>query len=125
MAKKRIVIKDVAMEANVSNQTVSRVINNRPYVAPETRKLVQETIERLGYQPNLIAQSLRKGGSFTLGVVVKNLEFYGFSRLVSEIEKLANLRDYSLALSLVDKPEAVYASEHLSDIEAQGVDGIF
>jgi DNA-binding LacI/PurR family transcriptional regulator len=49
---KRATIKQVAMLAGVSTQTVSRVINNRPDVAPETRQRVQKIIEEVGYQPS-------------------------------------------------------------------------
>jgi DNA-binding LacI/PurR family transcriptional regulator len=56
--KKRVTIKRVAQEAGVSTQTVSRVINNRPDVAPETRQRVQEVIEELSYHPSAVARSL-------------------------------------------------------------------
>ena len=46
--KKRVTIHEVAQEAGVSRQTVSRVINNRPDVASETRKRVNEVIKELG-----------------------------------------------------------------------------
>ena len=52
-----VTITRVAQEAGVSTQTVSRVINNRPDVAAETRERVQQVITRLGYQPNAIARA--------------------------------------------------------------------
>ncbi|MGZ9234104.1 MAG: LacI family DNA-binding transcriptional regulator, partial [Anaerolineales bacterium] len=51
----RATIKEVASAARVSTQTVSRVINERPDVSPETRKRVQDAIESLGYQPSALA----------------------------------------------------------------------
>ncbi|MBI1882554.1 MAG: LacI family DNA-binding transcriptional regulator [Chloroflexi bacterium] len=69
-AKKQVTIKQVALEAGVSPQTVSRVFNNHPDIARETRRRVQEVITRLGYRPNIIARSLVKQQSYTLGVVI-------------------------------------------------------
>ena len=58
MVKKRVTIKEVAKEAGISTQTVSRVINHRPDVAPETRQRVLQVIDQLGYRPSNIARSL-------------------------------------------------------------------
>ena len=52
----RATIKEVASVAGVSTQTVSRVINERPDVSPETRKRVQEVIKALSYQPSALAR---------------------------------------------------------------------
>ena len=49
-------IRDVAREAGVSYQTVSRVLNDSPNLRPETRERVQRVIEELGYRPNQAAR---------------------------------------------------------------------
>ena len=53
--RRRVTIKEVARAAGVSTQTVSRVLNNRPDVAPETFERVQRVISDTGYLPNLLA----------------------------------------------------------------------
>ena len=53
---KRITVKDVAQAAGVSTQTVSRVVNKTSYVAAETRRRVEEVVERLGYRPSTLAR---------------------------------------------------------------------
>ena len=53
----RTTIKQVAFEAGVSTQTVSRVINSRPDVSQETRLRVQQVIDRLAYQPSAVART--------------------------------------------------------------------
>jgi DNA-binding LacI/PurR family transcriptional regulator len=67
----------VAEAAGVSTQTVSRVLNNRPDVAPATFERVQRIIEDTGYAPNLLARGLIQGRSRTLGVVAYGLEYFG------------------------------------------------
>ena len=58
IAKKKINIYDVARIANVSTATVSRVLNNKSSVSPETRRKVQEAIKQLNYRPSAIARGL-------------------------------------------------------------------
>jgi len=65
-----VTINDVARSANVSKKTVSRVINNNPNVAAQTRAHVQRVIDELGYQPNVIARGLAQGRANAIGVVI-------------------------------------------------------
>ena len=123
-ANGQVTITQVALEAGVSTQTVSRVINNRPDVSPETRQRVQEIIQRLGYQPNAIARSLIRRRSHTLGVVATGLEYYGPSRTVVGIEQRANELGYSLLLNLLHQPETDNVERLLLGLLARQVDGI-
>ena len=122
--KKKITIYDVANEAGVSRQTVSRVLNSRPDVARETRKRVQEVIQRLGYQPSQLARSLSQGTSCTLGIVGYGIEYYGPSRTLSVIEQQANEHGYSLSLSLTHEPEDIDIARIFNSLISQHVDGI-
>ncbi len=85
----RVTIKDVARAAGVSAQTVSRVINDRPDVAEDTRQRVQQIIDDLGYQPSALARSLIQQRSFTLGVVIAGLKYIGPSRTLNGITQRA------------------------------------
>lgn len=68
--KTAVTIKDVAREAGVSFQTVSKVINGREkLVAPSTRSKVLSVIDQLGYQPNYVASTLRSGKRMSIGVI--------------------------------------------------------
>lgn len=60
---------DVAARAGVSHQTVSRVVNDHPSVAPATRERVQRAIAELGYRPNVVARYLAQRRSETIGVI--------------------------------------------------------
>ncbi|MCJ7700696.1 MAG: LacI family DNA-binding transcriptional regulator, partial [Anaerolineales bacterium] len=61
----RITIREVAKQAGVSIKTVSRVLNNEPFVKEVTRHRVQATINQLGYVVSLPARRLSSGQSFT------------------------------------------------------------
>jgi LacI family transcriptional regulator len=117
-------IEQVAREAGVSKQTVSRVINARPDVAEETRKRVQQTIARLGYQPSAIARALAQSRSHSLGIVGSGLEYYGPARTLVGIERQANELGYSVLLSLLHNPESDAIEPVLADLQARQVDGI-
>jgi LacI family transcriptional regulator len=112
------------MEAGVSTQTVSRVINNRPDVAPQTRKRVQRVIKRLSYHPSHIARSLIRGRSNTLGVVGFGLEYFGPSQTLSGIEKQANNLGFSLILYLVRDPVNHNVKKIISEMISRHVEGI-
>ena len=68
--RQAVTIKHVAADANVSLQTVSRVINKQPNVRPALARRVQEAIDRLGYVPSLAAQ--RMGGSRSRLIIALN-----------------------------------------------------
>lgn len=123
-ARNQITINQVARQAGVSAQTVSRVINDRPDVAPQTRKRVQETIALLGYRPNAIARSLIHRRSHTLGVVATGLDYYGPSRALMGIEKETRARGYSLLLDLQYHPETENVEQLLNRLLSRQVDGI-
>jgi LacI family transcriptional regulator len=68
--QKNATISDVAKLAGISSMTVSRVMNNSPYVKPETRERVQEAIKKLGYHPSSSARALSKNVTDNLGLLV-------------------------------------------------------
>jgi len=122
--RKRLTIRDVAAAAGVSIQTVSRVLNNRPDVAPETLQRVQEVIRETGYEPNMVARSLTQGRSHILGVVAYGLEYFGPSRVLTEIERQAAEMGYGISLNLILEPETDDVDHVLNALGARQVDGI-
>lgn len=120
----KVTMKDVAQDAGVSVQTVSRVINNRPDVAPETRARIQDAVSKLGYAPNIIARSLIQGRSNTLGVVGFGMELFGPTRVLAGIEGKATELGFSLLLSLLDQLDPVRVDQILNDLLSRQVDGI-
>ena len=92
-------LRDVAREAGYSHQTVSRVINQRQDVLPETRARVEAAIAKLGYSPNAIARSMAKGRSRTLACISPNLTDYTFASIIEGAESEARQGGYFLLSS--------------------------
>lgn len=120
----RATIKEVAAVAGVSTQTVSRVVNERPDVSPETRKRVQEVIKELSYQPSALARSLISQRSHTLGVVTAGLRYIGPSRTLSGIASAAEEAGYSLLLKELPNFDSNEITPIFQALFSRHVDGI-
>jgi DNA-binding LacI/PurR family transcriptional regulator len=119
--KKRITIADVAQKAGVSKQTVSRVINNRPDVAPETRKRINLIIKSIGYSPDPIARSM-KGSTHTLGCITPNLSDFNFSSIVQAAQTEARRNGYFVLTGSAQSE--IDVSPLLSEMVNRRVDGL-
>ncbi|MBC7879619.1 MAG: LacI family DNA-binding transcriptional regulator [Anaerolineales bacterium] len=103
MAISRPTIRDVARQAGVSHQTVSRVINGKNDVSPETRTLVETAISQMGYHPSAIARSMARGQTHTLACISPNLTDYTLASVIEGAETEARQHDYfMLSSSSVD-----------------------
>ena len=110
--------------AGVSTQTVSRVINERPDVSPETRRRVKEVIKELSYQPSALARSLISQRSHTLGVVTAGLRHIGPSRTLSGITSAAEEAGYSLLLKELPSYDTEDITPIFQAFLSRHVDGI-
>lgn len=108
----KVTIKDIAEMCHVSTQTVSRVINNRPDVSPETRQAVEDAIERVGYQPSALARMLVQQRSMTLGFVTTGLKYVGIAQTLNGIAEACETTGYGLLVK--DLPES--AQQKLADV---------
>ncbi|WPF82222.1 LacI family DNA-binding transcriptional regulator [Sanguibacter sp. 4.1] len=91
-------ILDVAREAGVSRQTVTRALNDMADIAPATRERVVAAAQLLGYRPNRAAQSLVKGSGTTIGLLVESLRNPYYAELASELSRAAAARGWGLIL---------------------------
>jgi DNA-binding LacI/PurR family transcriptional regulator len=121
---RRPTIKQVAKATGVSTQTVSRVINDRPDVAPETRERVLEAIHELGYQPSALARSLIQQRSYTLGVVTAGLKHIGPSRTLNGITSAAEEAGYALLLKELPRFDTENVVPIFQALLSRHVDGI-
>ena len=114
-------MRDVALRAGVSGQTVSRVVNDSPRVDPATRARVEAAMAQLGYRPHRAARALRTGRTHTIGLVVSTLASVGNSRMLQAVADAASHRGYALTVvTAADADALAGAFEQLRD---QGVDG--
>ncbi|MBY5035014.1 LacI family transcriptional regulator [Streptococcus gallolyticus] len=91
-------IEDVAKLANVSPTTVSRAMNDHPYVSEKTKQRIQAAMDELGYFPNSGARQLRGKGTKLIGVIVSYITNPFFSYLVDSIEKNASENGYNIVV---------------------------
>ena len=119
----RTTIKDIAQAAGVSTTTVSHVVNNTRYVDPETRSRVLQSMAALGYQPNFLARSLRKGESKTIGLIVPDAANLFFAEVARKIEDYGFQQGYSVILCNSDNnPEK--QTSYINTLLAKRVDGV-
>ena len=102
-SQKRATIRDVAHAAQVSHQTVSRVINDADNVAPRTRARVLAAINRLGYVPSPMARGLISNRTHSIGMVTADVSDGFFARAVAGAEIEARRRDYYLIVGSVEE----------------------
>ncbi|HEX8871977.1 MAG TPA: LacI family DNA-binding transcriptional regulator [Candidatus Acidoferrum sp.] len=97
-AGKAASIYDVAREARVSVFTVSAVVNHKTHVGKKLRERVDAAIGKLNYRPNLLARSLAKQKTHTIGVIVPDIANPVFPMVVRGAEDAAQKRGYNLLL---------------------------
>jgi LacI family transcriptional regulator len=118
-------IRDVASRAGVSVATVSHVINDSRFVAPETKERVLAAISDLSYSRHGIARSLRRSKTGTLGVIIADITNPFFSDLVRGIESGIHDIDPELNIILSNTDEDIAKERLYFDILMQKrVDGI-
>src|SRR5208283_966637 len=91
-------IYDVAQESRVSAFTVSAVVNNKAHVGNNLRERVEAAIRKLNYRPNLLARSLAKQKTHTVGMVVPDIVNPFFPMVVRGAEDAAQKHGYNLLL---------------------------
>jgi DNA-binding LacI/PurR family transcriptional regulator len=121
---RKVTIKQVAKAAGVSTQTVSRVLNDHPDVADQTRQHVQGVIEEMGYRPSALARSLIHQRSFMIGVVTAGLKYTGPSRTLSGIADQIEKMGYSLILKEVQHFNVNNIDSILNELLARQIDGL-
>jgi LacI family transcriptional regulator len=114
---------EVASEAGVSLGTVSKVLNGNSTVAAELRARVLAACERLNYQRNRIAASLRSSQTHTIGVLVPDILNTFYAALLEKLENLASAGGYTLmVVTTGEDPQR--ACERISVLKERQVDGM-
>lgn len=91
---------DIAKKLNVSRITVSKALRNHADISVKMKKKVLDTAEELGYIPNLVAQNLTTRKTFTIGIVIPDLENSFFAFAADSIIDSANENNYNIFVTV-------------------------
>ncbi|WHY89356.1 LacI family DNA-binding transcriptional regulator [Neobacillus cucumis] len=116
-------IRDLAKMAGVSVTTVSRVLNQHPYVSEEKKQKVLEAIERSNYHRNLNAVHLSKGKTFLIGVVIPFTEHPYFGLIIKGIANEALVHNHHLVL-IQTNYEVAREQEALNMLKQKQIDAL-
>lgn len=116
-------IKDVAARVGVSPMTVSRVINKRPGVGPDTRQAVEAAIAELSYVPNQAARRLVTSTELLIGVIYANPSAAFMSEFLTGIFEEASIRGARLVLLRLAAGESP-TTERLERFIGSGLSGL-
>jgi LacI family transcriptional regulator len=95
-------IHDLARHLNVSSTTVWRALNNNPRISPATKERVLSAAREFNYRPSLVAQTLSRGKTQTLGVVVPMIGNPVYANIIRGVEQVAFDHEYSIILCDTD-----------------------
>jgi len=115
---------DVAQAAGVSLKTVSRVVNDEVGVRPATAAQVRGAIERLGFRPNVVARSLRRGAAAsTVGLVIGDVSNPFYSAIARAVEDRAANEPHLLIIGSTEEDPRRERSL-VATLLARGVEGL-
>ncbi len=114
---------DIARLANVSQATVSRVLNGSPAVSDETKARVMEWVHRLNYATNYSAKTLAENRSLLIGLVIPDLLNPFFTDIIYHVEHISGKNGYSILLFNSDG-NAEKEKEIARTLKARQVDGV-
>ncbi|CAM2838831.1 LacI family DNA-binding transcriptional regulator [Flavobacterium frigoris] len=100
--KRKVTLKQIAKELDVSISTVSKSLRNSLEIGEETRLKVQAFAKFYNYRPNNIALSLKNRKTKTIGIIIPEIVHHFFSTVINGIEHVANENGYSVIICLSD-----------------------
>jgi LacI family transcriptional regulator len=118
-----ITTKEIAKLCNVSRGTVDRALNGRAGINSKTRELILDTTRKYNYRPHLLASSLSRGKSMSIGIVLFDLNNRYFSQLSNTISLAAREKGYFTYISVSEK-DIDSEMQILQNLAARRVDGI-
>ncbi len=118
-----VTIREVADLAGVSIKTVSRILNDEPYVTEITRKKVNDAIQQLGYVASMPARRLASGQSYTIGLIFHNASWHYIQDVQMNVMETANKYGYSVLLHPCDITNQNHAHEIMNMVHQKQVDG--
>lgn len=101
--RKKVTLKQIAKELDVSISTVSKSLKNSPEISEDTRLKVQAFAKLYHYKPNNIALSLKNKRTKTIAVIIPEIVHHFFATVISGIENIANQQGYNVIVCLSDE----------------------
>jgi LacI family transcriptional regulator len=98
--KRKITLKQIARELDVSISTVSKALKDSLEISQDTREKIQAFAKLYNYRPNNIALSLKNRKTKNIGVIIPEIVHYFFSKAINGIELVANKRGYNVIIGL-------------------------
>ena len=98
--KRKVTLKQIAKELDVSISTVSKSLRNSKEIGEDTREKVQAFAKLYNYKPNNIALSLKNRKTRTIGIMIPEIVHHFFSKVIRGIELIANKRGYNVIVGL-------------------------
>ncbi|MFP3510847.1 LacI family DNA-binding transcriptional regulator [Peribacillus sp. SIMBA_075] len=116
-------ISEIAKMCNVSKTTVSRVLNNHPFVSKEKREQILKVIEELDYAPSSLARNFRTNKTQTIALSVPRFDHPFFAHLVKGVSLAALENDYKVLIfqTFYDSKNELDVMEKLKNREVDGV----
>jgi len=98
--KRKITLKQIARELDVSISTVSKALKDSPEISADTKEKVQAFAKLYNYRPNNIALSLKNKQTHTIGVIIPEIAHYFFSKVIDGVENVAVKKGYNVIIGL-------------------------
>lgn len=114
---------DIAKKLNISRVTVSKALRDHPDISKSMKKKIVETAGKMGYVPNLIARQLNSRRTFTIGIVVPDLENSFFSYVVDSMIDYATVHNYHVILT-VSREKEIIEKQNMENLIGMRVDGL-
>ena len=118
-----VTVVDIAKACNVSRGTVDRALNNKGGINEATKAKILSTAKDMGYRPDLLARSLVKGKTMSIGVVVFDIRNRIFAQLLNSIEATARKNGYFLNIMLQEEDPELEV-QVINNLVDRRVDGI-
>jgi LacI family transcriptional regulator len=118
-----ITISDIGRALNLSASTVSKALSDSYEISEKTKKRVVEYARQNNYRPNPMAQSLKKGKSKSIGIVVSTIDNQFFSQVINGIESVAYSEGYNV---IITQTHELYELEvmNVNHLTHRSVDGL-
>ncbi|NJB81509.1 LacI family DNA-binding transcriptional regulator [Wenyingzhuangia aestuarii] len=120
--RKKLTIKDIAKELNVSISTVSKALNDSHEIAEVTKKRIQAYAKEFNYKPNFNALSLKNKKTKTIAVLIPNMLKYIYAQVFNGIEQVANDLGYKI-ITCVSNEKTSKEIEILEMLSNGSIDG--